>query len=259
MLGDSFTYGAGVKYIEELYPYRLEEQLNQGLSEDDRKFEVINTGLKGLNTAQEFRYLQTEGMLFKPNFLILGFVLNDAETAELAREAAQDDVDWQLLPFPYGRFLNKYSFSYYLLRNRIRQSVNQWNTPNQTTTPFFEKLYGEDNAAAYRNVFDASMEFCRQQDLTVLVVLFPHMPHVRDKQYPYQDIHAFIEDIVVANEMEFIDMLGPLRNSDIEHLTVSTTDGHPSKEVHQLVAESIYMKLIKEGLLSSRNHGIQGD
>jgi len=248
-LGDSFTYGAGVRFIEDLYPYRLEEKLNQVFSEEDRKFEVINTGLRGLNTAQEFKYLKTKGMLFKPDFLVLGFTLNDAETPKMKREAAEEAMDWQLLPYPYGIILNKYSFSYFFLRNRIEQVVNQWNNPNQKRIPFLEKLYGEDNLIAYRKVFDAFMEYCRKQDLKVLVVLFPKMSHVCDEEYPYRDVHAFIKEIVLSNEMVFIDLLDPLRNSDIKNLTVSKTDSHPSKEVHHFVAESIYNKLIKEDLL----------
>ncbi len=245
-LGDSFTYGAGVRYIEDLYPYRLEEKLNQGFFEEDRKFEVINTGLKGLSTAQEFKYLKTKGMLFKPDFLILGFVLNDAETPKMKREKAEENMDWQLLPNPYGQILNKYSFSYFFLRNRIEQLVEN---PNQKRNWYLEKLYGEDNLIAYRKVFDAFMEYCRNKDLKVLVVLFPEMSHVRDEDYPYRDVHAFIKELVISNEMEFIDLLDPLRNSDIKNLTVSKTDGHPSKEVHHFVAESIYNILIKKDLL----------
>ena len=246
VLGDSFTYGAGVKFIEDLYPYRLEERLNQGLSEEGRKFEVINTGLKGLSTAQEFHYLKRKGMLFKPDLLILGFVLNDAETPEMKYEAVQKNADWQLLPYPYGRLLNKYSFSYFFLRNRIEQFFNQRKNPNKKRSPFLEKLYGKDNLIVYRKLFDAFMEYCKEQDLKVLVVLFPKMPHVLDEKYPYKDIHAFIKEIVLSNEMVFIDLLDPLRKSDIANFTVSKTDGHPSKEVHHLTAEIIYDKLKME-------------
>ena len=57
----------------------------------------------------------------------------------------------------------------------------------------------------------------------------------------------------LSNEIAFIDLLEPLRNSDIKNLTVSKTDGHPSKEVHHLAANIIHDKLMNENLLDNKD------
>jgi hypothetical protein len=81
-------------------------------------------------------------------------------------------------------------------------------------------------------------------------VLFPSLPHVRSTVYPFVDIHDFVERVVASTNAEFIDLTTPLRESDIENLTVSKYDSHPSEDVHRLVAFEIEKLIVDKGLLN---------
>ena len=57
-----------------VYPYVLEQQLSK---DENKTYEVINSGVPGYSTFQELRYLQTRGLELKPDLIVLQFCLND--------------------------------------------------------------------------------------------------------------------------------------------------------------------------------------
>ena len=77
ILGDSYTFGWGVDG-NSTYPTVLEKQLNDGSRE--RPFEVLNLGVCGYNTQDEAVVLEHKGLLWRPDLIVLSYVLNDPET-----------------------------------------------------------------------------------------------------------------------------------------------------------------------------------
>ncbi|NBR86425.1 MAG: hypothetical protein EBT61_13115 [Verrucomicrobia bacterium] len=73
-LGDSHTQGYEVRQ-EHTFAMVLERFLNaQGL-----RAEVINAGISGFGTAEEVAYLESEGVKWEPDAVVLGFFANDYE------------------------------------------------------------------------------------------------------------------------------------------------------------------------------------
>ena len=75
-LGDSLVW-SGYTSSGELYTQVIEENLNKRSNKPGREVEVINAGIPGYTTYQEFEFLKIYGLDMKPDLLILGFVLND--------------------------------------------------------------------------------------------------------------------------------------------------------------------------------------
>lgn len=71
VLGDSFTWGAGVENNETFSKF-LENIL-------DTNVEVINAGVNGYGTDQEYLFLTTKGYKYRPDIVLLAFCLNDIE------------------------------------------------------------------------------------------------------------------------------------------------------------------------------------
>jgi len=82
VLGDSHTWGWGVN-DGEIYTEILESLLD--------RTDVINLGVTGFNTRQEFDYLKMEGMLYGPDLVILAFCMNDF-TESFIHKAKSDSV-----------------------------------------------------------------------------------------------------------------------------------------------------------------------
>jgi hypothetical protein len=75
VLGDSFTFGEEVG-DEETYSHVLQELLPQA--------EVLNFGVHGYGHDQMLLYLQEEGLRYKPDLVLLGFLTVDMERNILA-------------------------------------------------------------------------------------------------------------------------------------------------------------------------------
>jgi len=76
-LGDSVTFGEGLS-VDEAYPALLEAELNRL---DPGRWEVVNAGVEGYNTAAELAYLERSGLALGPETVVVGFNLNDFDYA----------------------------------------------------------------------------------------------------------------------------------------------------------------------------------
>ena len=71
-LGDSHTLGFEVNQ-DETFSFLLEKKIK----ENNHDAEVLNAGVSGFSTAEEYIYLINEGIKYKPDAVILGFFNND--------------------------------------------------------------------------------------------------------------------------------------------------------------------------------------
>lgn len=73
ILGDSMTEARQVE-LDKTYHAILEEKLNSG---NNKKIEVINLGVSGFGTAQEYLTLKHYGLKYQPDFVILAFFIGN--------------------------------------------------------------------------------------------------------------------------------------------------------------------------------------
>lgn len=69
-LGSSPTFGTGVR-LEETFVEIAERRLRERLP--DRRVECINAGVPGYSLFQGWRYLETEGLRFEPDLIVVQF------------------------------------------------------------------------------------------------------------------------------------------------------------------------------------------
>jgi GDSL-like lipase/acylhydrolase family protein len=75
LLGDSFTWGAGVEY-DSIWPVVFERRcLEAGLGCD-----IVKAGVSGFDTRQEVLYLERLLPLYRPDLVVLAFLPNDLAT-----------------------------------------------------------------------------------------------------------------------------------------------------------------------------------
>jgi hypothetical protein len=135
VLGDSFTEGVHVGE-EELFTAKMEEAAPD--------LEVLNAGVGGYGTVQEFLYLANEGLKLNPNLVILMFYPNDLtdnalsyypgfgprpfasfENGRLKVNETLISTEYKkfILPLPFQNVLSRYSYLYYFLNSRIYQPL----------------------------------------------------------------------------------------------------------------------------------------
>jgi len=111
-LGDSFIWGDGLQN-EELITYKLESFLTKKVN---KQLSVINTGISGFNTKDEFNQLTRLYSAYKPDAVIQFFFTNDL----LAVNDSNKIVDWRIHAHMWLRKHSKfYSFFYYFIKSTI--------------------------------------------------------------------------------------------------------------------------------------------
>lgn len=134
-LGDSFTEGSQVNE-EELFTTILERA--------NPNWEVINVGVGGYGTVQEYLYLMNEGLRFNSDLVVLMVYENDFSDNCLSYSPSmgprpyaewrsggvhiEKRLDWKSfrqfgLPIPFQDFLHSNSYVYYFLNTRIYQAI----------------------------------------------------------------------------------------------------------------------------------------
>jgi hypothetical protein len=97
-IGDSNTYGAGVPR-DQSYPAQLEKVLNAAAGEE--RFEVVNLGVPGSNSAQVLGRLPKYLQAYKPHLLIVLTGVNDywnpAEVADAGEQTLGERLNRLLL------------------------------------------------------------------------------------------------------------------------------------------------------------------
>jgi hypothetical protein len=134
-LGDSFVEGVQVRE-EELFSARLEKM--------DPELEVMNAGVGGYGTVQEYLYLTREGLRFHPDLVLLMFYDNDLSDnclsyypgfgprpyaawsngdVQIIEQLDYKDFRKFIIPVPLWRFLNRHSYLYYFINAEIYQRI----------------------------------------------------------------------------------------------------------------------------------------
>jgi hypothetical protein len=135
VLGDSFTEGGQIDDAD-LFTARVEAALGD--------VEVVNAGVGGYGTVQEYLYLREEGLGFAPDLVVVVFYDNDlidnclpyspaigprpyAERTDVGVRIVEDYSDDGFLgfclPLPGRSFLSRHSYVYRSLNDKLFQTL----------------------------------------------------------------------------------------------------------------------------------------
>jgi hypothetical protein len=226
-LGDSFTWGASVEF-EDAYPQRLERGLRRRRRE---AWQVVNLALPGMNTVDEAAQLESEGLAYRPDVVLLGFVLNDSEDATAAE--ARRAQEWAE-PKEKPRGLLDRSALVRLVRARL------WATAeNRRRISGYKSMYadGAPGWIAARKALARMGARCREKGVPFVVAIFPLFGNPLDDRYPFPEIHAKVAQAAAEAGAKVVDLLPAYRGLRWELLVVNGADDeHPNEIAHRIAA-----------------------
>lgn len=250
-LGDSFTFGEGVR-DEDTYPAVVEAVLNGPPPRLGEPVEAYNFGVGGHNTEQTLRVLELAVAPTRPDAIVLGYVLNDAEEPlyeivpgreKPRRRAREVELDKELWIEPPAGIL-------FRLRS-VQLLWRAWHGRGRAARmeEYYCDLFEERNPGWPRSRLAlASMgEYARARGTPFYVALFPIL-HELDGDYPFGTIHAKVRDAAEAAGARFIDFLPVLEGHEATTLWVHPTDQHPNELAHRLVGEALAAAFEHDGL-----------
>ncbi|MFH0763227.1 MAG: SGNH/GDSL hydrolase family protein [Candidatus Omnitrophota bacterium] len=242
-IGDSFTFGEGVKFPD-TYPEQASLILNQKYASVPVDFESYNFGIGGYNTKQELFILESIALKTSPDAVVLKYDLSEAEpplykigpaASGLARIPRWYEASGGLFnPLPPDVLIYKFRLPRLLwqaIRNnkQSRVMVSYYKSLFQENSPG----WGESRAALHRMI-----KLCRENNIPCYVIYFPALYSLNDL-YPFKDIHAMVKKEVEMEGAAFIDLFPYLKNRNAATLWVHPSDHHPNEIVHKIAAIAI--------------------
>ena len=244
-LGDSFTFGEGVHY-QDTYP----EVAARLLRKEGQRVESCNLGVGGYNTTQEAEVLRLFGFDLKPDVVVLGYTLNDAEPPLFQ----VDPTSGQPVRRPREAFIEAEAAPRRppdspLYRLRLAQAI--WQVQRQRhltkqTVDYYLSLHAPssegriESERALREIITQ----CRQRGVPCIVVMFPLLYDLSGN-YPFKAIHEEIGQVVRQAGGRFIDLLPALMGQDARALIVHPTDQHPNETVHALAGRMVAEEILR--------------
>ncbi|MCX5667258.1 MAG: hypothetical protein NTY34_02975 [Candidatus Omnitrophica bacterium] len=235
-LGDSFTFGRGVKY-EDIYLTVLQGLIKQG----GRDIKIRNCGVIGHDIREVFDTYLLESSKKRYPIVIYGFVLNDFGLP--VRIYGDDQIDLNNGGYafdPIRKISGLYNFVCHLIDKKRLHDV---------TIKAYLKSFRGRNA---ENKFNLLREFHRDikdRDGKFVIVLFPLLYDFAS--YPFREIHEKISVFCKGEGILLVDLFPAFSKYRAEELWVNPTDHHPNETAHKIAAGEIYKFFTQNKLLQA--------
>ena len=215
ILGDSYAWGYGVA-DDELFSEVLEARL----ASLEQEWEVINTGVSGWGTDQQYLFLKDEGLRYGPDIVVLAFFIGN-------------DIDNNVAATQY--LLNKPVFvDYRLTLGNVPVPRPGWGVDSATLA----KLAMLDGVQLSVAIIKAMAEACTEHHCQLVLMKFgvflaPELPYALDLEL------RFVQGVRAAElNVPYLDLDSVFRERSFSalRLTEGNNDGHWNAFGHEQVA-----------------------
>jgi len=241
-LGDSYTFGSGIKNINDTYLKILEKRLN--FIDNGRKYEVLNFGIPGKDTKDELEMLKEKALKYDPDIIMIGYVVNDFKNVDSNLRLPKKHLT--IIPF-IGFWLGNIFYSYALFEIKMNRAIENLGLKMPTTEITLKEFESEANKEYNKKLFKDIAALAKEKDIKVALVVFPVIYNLDN--YPFFQINEFIKEVGMENNFYIIDILETYKGYEESELIVNKYDLHPNELGHKLIAQTILEKFIKDGVI----------
>jgi lysophospholipase L1-like esterase len=261
-LGDSVTFGEGLS-VEQAFPAVLEAELDRV---EPGRWEVVNAGVEGYNTAAELAYLERHGLALAPEAVVVGFNLNDFDYAPVLGPLGVLTND-QSQRIASGSLANHSEF-YLVLRWLVRARLAGPSAPAPAPTPApndpfapLDRYVSALRKAYYRQptderwaVLEASLRdlgaLARARGLRVVVAIVPDGDQV-GVDHPDLTPQEKLLAICARERLECLD-LHPDFAAHAAGGPLFLDIMHPNAAGQRLIAQRLAERLLADGRAAAR-------
>lgn len=229
-IGDSITFGYGIKNPEDRYPNILEKTLRQ----NGEKVEIYNLAVSGTNlsdsvtTYKLYKFLDCDLILYQ-------YALNDIRNNEEQAKTLEQFKKVSPLVKSAQNFSYFFDFMYWRLNQKYN---NSFRSLQAIDTKDFEN---EEKLSRHLLEISQFVKEIRSDQKKMIVIIFP-MFYSLDNTYPGW-IHALIGGYFRKEGAQVVDLLPLAIGKDLNDLRASRFDAHPNEYFHSLAAKEVYEPL----------------
>lgn len=262
-LGDSFTFGLGVRE-EETWPVVLQRILELHFPDG---VEVMNFGFPGYTTVNELKCYRKIVRPFRPDVVVLGYVLNDTAPEERGLRFS-DSLPFRL----FGRTAVMDAFNRHL-RHRLPFLSAEWTEDDARRMSYYEenKVYVQKNPdePEARSFWQESLEALselvkevRNDGAQILVVCFPTSYQLTDLKQgalagetDFEQLwvettlpQRYLGQKMAEQKAPYLDLLPAFWDSEVNPMD-SPAKGHPGVLGSRIIAQGVALALRDLGAL----------
>ncbi len=242
VVGDSLSFGSGIKDFRDTYPKLLEKYLNN-LNYSD-KYEVYNFGIPGYDALDELNIIKNKVLDYNPNIIIIEYYENDIENndPELKNFESVDNLE---IPF-VGFWLRDISYSYYFFESRLNKALENFGLKRKWLDTLNKTYSSQKNTNYTLGIYGQISNITKERNITVVFVAFPVVSDFKD--YKFYFVHSFAKRISIGYNFYFIDLQSSFAKFDHKDLSVNDYDYHPNELGHKIAAQELFNYLSNSSL-----------
>ena len=243
-LGDSYTFGHGIKDSNDRYAEILTAKLNATCT-SGKFITAYNLGLPGNQSVTHIQILERNLPRYRPDAVVMEYYFDDIDGDKLPNQDPRFEA--QIFSYQQNPLLNfflsrSYSleYLYFRLLFLIRPDIDWGAYIN-----FNESLYR--NAQVWQRhvaTLTSIINLTRRYDIPLVVFILP-LSHRLGPDYPLTDIHQNLTQFFTAQKVPNLDLLPLLNQYPKPVLTVNKFDYHLNEFGQTIVADNLY-QLVKD-------------
>ena len=245
-LGDSFTFGSGVKDDAAPFPRGVERKLNNVGPDDGRRLrppgvariEVLNGGIPGSYPAHWLELLTEIVDVYRPHAIVAVFFLRDG-TRMSAINHFFGPIRDEIVLRNANSLLYRSSYIVRVLRDRRdRQLVGE-----SYTRALHRGYFGNDTQTAHwtrtQNDLEQIFSVAKERSIPLGLVAFPVLAQLAEESYPFERIGDRVLRFGRSHRVPTYNLLDDFRGHDGPELWISALDQHPNADAHAIAAEGL--------------------
>jgi len=233
VIGDSVAWGWGVE-MGEAWPQQLEKALQASFL--DRKISIYNLAVNGYSTQQEVRTLESKGLVYEPDIVIVNYALNDPTIEEGGM--------WPYFA-PITRIETWYraKILWQGICNTVLAHLEQLPSPLPHNNPW------DSTTMIHRALFDQVetgmlqlFQLQERHSFKVIFLVTPLFDFKKSEPYPWRGIHDLVRQKSQQYKFDYVDAQEYYKDYNSKKLSVDLI--HPNTLGHSIIAQAMSKKIM---------------
>jgi len=243
-LGDSFLWGDGL-----MEPDLVSTQMEILLSEAPERVTVINAGIAGFNTRDEYEQLVRLAPIYDPDLVTLFFFTNDllGEAHPGGRGGHEPSRRQQIKEYlrRHSKFV---ALLYSVYKNTLAAKIG---VPRFVLpADYYDLDDSKPGWVAFQRALKQIQSFCEERDIRLQFVLIPTLTGLNEN-YPYAELRDKTSSFVSGRAIPLIDLFDTFARFDPQELWVHSENTHWNGKATRLAAREIVEQIRAQRLLGS--------
>lgn len=237
-LGDSFTFGAGIKNNESRFSDIIENRINESLYDNHEQYRVhiFNASEGGSNPLSWYTTFEIIEPLYQPHHVYAIFFLRDGTSLVTSLKGNAEIIDpiqqkYSRMPLYdhsalLRHFYDKFAWAEYTNIYKQKLSSSYLGTDKERSMWKLQQKY----------LLKLSRS-CMINGISFHLVIFPVLFDL--KNYQFHDVENELIQFAQDNDISVFSLTPGFLGKDDSSLWVASNDQHPNKEGHRIAATTL--------------------